>query len=160
MRRFTALLALLLATLPLAPTTVRAVVRPSPLILIFHDAVNGGCALFLTPVGGSFGSSFTVSNRTKNSHTVVEQNGFFGFEVAADADASWTYDVQYRAGDGAWADWLVQTSDRSATFAGVAATTYWFRARTTILTNGTTAGPPARARHLTVSAVQPGRRAC
>jgi hypothetical protein len=142
LRRFTALLALLLATLPLAPTTVRAVVRPSPLILIFHDAVNGGCAFFLTPVGGSFGSSFTVSNRTKNSHTVVER--VLRVRGRGNADASWTYDVQYRAGDGAWTDWLVQTSDRSATFAGVAATTYRFRARTTTPTNGTNRWSPPR----------------
>jgi hypothetical protein len=61
-----------------------------------------------------------------------------------DADATWLYDVQYRVTNGAWTDWLVQTSDRSATFAGAASTTYRFRARATIPTGGTNRWSPPR----------------
>jgi hypothetical protein len=39
------------------------------------------------------------------------------------------YDVQYKAGDGAWTDWLVHTSLTSSVFTGEDLTTYSFRAR-------------------------------
>ncbi len=47
------------------------------------------------------------------------------------ADASWTYDVQYRVGTGAWQSWKHGTTKRSAPFSGVSGKTYSFQARTT-----------------------------
>jgi hypothetical protein len=94
LRRFTALLALC-ATAALVPSPAGAVPRPLLLVLIFHDAINGGCS-FLSPVHGPFGGAFSVEDRTKRTRKVVEQNGFFGFEVAPGAE----HDVRVRAAGG------------------------------------------------------------
>ncbi|MEP6759060.1 MAG: fibronectin type III domain-containing protein [Actinomycetota bacterium] len=59
------------------------------------------------------------------------------------ADASWTYEVQYRIGSGAWRSWKHGTTKRSATFSGATNKTYFFEARATA-GGGTTNWSPAR----------------
>ncbi len=47
-----------------------------------------------------------------------------------DSGVSGVYDVRYKEDDGAWIDWLVETSDLSAIFTGTTGHTYYFEART------------------------------
>ena len=63
-----------------------------------------------------------------------------------DADASWTFDVQYRIGDGSWQPWRRATSARSGVFDGDVGTTYVFRARATnpAADGGTTSWSPRK----------------
>jgi hypothetical protein len=62
------------------------------------------------------------------------------------ADDAWTYDVQYRVGDGAWQSWYVTMSLRSRIFEGLSGQTYRFRARATNPEEGggTTGWSPAK----------------
>jgi len=91
--------------------------------------------------GGSLQRLFKAGVRVPHSPS---SDSFTVRWADADADPSWLYDVRYRVANGAWTDWLVQTSERSATFAGVASTTYRFRARATIPTAGTNRWSPPR----------------